>query len=124
LLVSLEVGRFFFLLFILFQKKIFREIVIDNTKNKINLQKTKELQVKYPNISSFFLFQSLSTSLTSSKRLIQKFAERKLKRDFNVICSEDSFTFITHATLYCQIVKFDVSCYAFSCSKELLDISR
>ncbi|VDK88449.1 unnamed protein product [Litomosoides sigmodontis] len=58
--------------------------------------------------------QNLSTNLASSKRLIQKFAEEKLKRDFNVICSDNSFTFITHATLYCQIVKFDVSCYAFS----------
>ncbi|VDO10053.1 unnamed protein product, partial [Brugia timori] len=58
--------------------------------------------------------QNLSTNLAISKHLIQKYAELKLKRDFNVICSNNSFTFITHATLYCQTVKFNVSCYAFT----------
>ncbi|VDN39510.1 unnamed protein product [Gongylonema pulchrum] len=63
---------------------------------------------------SFVLPTNLSDDVGVSKRAIQRAAEKALKLDFNVICSNGSFSFITHADKYCQASKRNITCYVFS----------
>ncbi|KAM3716145.1 Nonribosomal peptide synthetase [Dirofilaria immitis] len=50
---------------------------------------------------------------TRSKRAIQRAAEKKFAVRFNVICSKNDFSYVTHTTDYCEVFSRGTVCYAF-----------
>lgn len=62
---------------------------------------------------NFFFFKNLKGDEAEAKRLIQEEAEETFKVSFNVICSNSSFSFVTHTNQYCQAGNKKISCYAF-----------
>jgi len=56
---------------------------------------------------------SMTNDATSSKRLIQKNAQDKLKGRFDVICSTGEFSYIANTNHYCQESHNSMNCYAF-----------
>lgn len=48
-----------------------------------------------------------------SKELIQKAARAEFNEDFNVICSTDTFAYVTYTDTYCEVNDETVICYAF-----------
>ncbi|CAG9536319.1 unnamed protein product [Cercopithifilaria johnstoni] len=58
--------------------------------------------------------ENIMDDITISKRDIQRVAEEKLFKKFNVICSENDFAYIAYTDTFCQHSKNDISCYAFS----------
>ncbi|VDN07368.1 unnamed protein product [Thelazia callipaeda] len=50
---------------------------------------------------------------SSSKRAIQRAAEKKFSALFHVICSRNDFTYITHALDFCEVSRRGNACYAF-----------
>jgi len=57
--------------------------------------------------------EEISNDPDESKRRIQKVAEGRFGKPFNVICGTGEFTFLTHTSLYCQHTMQRVTCYAF-----------
>lgn len=49
-----------------------------------------------------------------SKRAIQRIAEEKLLKKFNVICSKNDFSYIAYTDTFCQHSNDAITCYAFS----------
>ncbi len=56
----------------------------------------------------------MTEDATTSKRSIQRAAEEKLFKKFNVICSESDFSYIAYTDTFCQHSNDDITCYAFS----------
>jgi len=56
---------------------------------------------------------NMDEELNSSKRLIQVAAESKFGGRFDVICSNNDFSYVTNTELYCQETTKTVSCYAY-----------
>ncbi|VDK54582.1 unnamed protein product [Anisakis simplex] len=59
------------------------------------------------------MLQEITNDTSVAKRNIQRAAEKILKEDFNVICAEGPFSYVSHTDTYCQITKPSVTCYAF-----------
>ncbi|MCP9264847.1 CRE-GRL-4 protein [Dirofilaria immitis] len=51
---------------------------------------------------------------TTAKRDIQRAAEQHLFKKFNVICSEDDFSYIAYTDTFCQHSNNYITCYAFN----------
>ncbi|EFO26408.2 hypothetical protein LOAG_02083 [Loa loa] len=58
--------------------------------------------------------ENMADDATIAKRAIQREAEKKLFKKFNVICSEDDFSYIAYTDTFCQHSNDDITCYAFS----------
>uniref|UniRef100_A0A0R3RYN5 Ground-like domain-containing protein n=1 Tax=Elaeophora elaphi TaxID=1147741 RepID=A0A0R3RYN5_9BILA len=58
--------------------------------------------------------EKMSSDTTASKRAIQRTAEEKLFKKFNVICSENDFSYIAYTDTFCQHTNYNITCYAFS----------
>lgn len=48
-----------------------------------------------------------------SKELIRKAIRAEFTEDFNVICSTDTFAYVTYTDTYCEINDEIITCYAF-----------
>lgn len=59
------------------------------------------------------IFQNMDVNPIISKELIQKAAETEFNEDFNVICSTDTFAYVTYSDTYCEVNDDMVTCYAF-----------
>lgn len=51
-----------------------------------------------------------------AKRKIQRAAEAEFNASFNVICSNGSFSYVTHTNTFCQVSNDSLTCYAFRVS--------
>uniref|UniRef100_A0A914L544 Ground-like domain-containing protein n=1 Tax=Meloidogyne incognita TaxID=6306 RepID=A0A914L544_MELIC len=62
------------------------------------------------------ILENISTDLELSKRRIQAIAELAMGDGarVNVVCGSGEFTFVVHATHYCQEGNESGTCYAFS----------
>uniref|UniRef100_A0A0R3RNU0 Ground-like domain-containing protein n=1 Tax=Elaeophora elaphi TaxID=1147741 RepID=A0A0R3RNU0_9BILA len=49
----------------------------------------------------------------TSKELIQKATKAQFNEDFNVVCSTDTFAYVTYTDKYCEVNNELVICYAF-----------
>ncbi|KAK0411245.1 hypothetical protein QR680_005558 [Steinernema hermaphroditum] len=59
------------------------------------------------------MLDNIEENLNTSKRLIQVAAETAFGGRFDVICSNQDFSYITNTLLFCQETKGDVSCYTY-----------
>uniref|UniRef100_A0A0N4ZR92 Ground-like domain-containing protein n=1 Tax=Parastrongyloides trichosuri TaxID=131310 RepID=A0A0N4ZR92_PARTI len=55
----------------------------------------------------------ISKDLDTSKRMIQKAAQEKLEKKYNVICGDGTFSFVVFSDSFCQDTVEDVTCYVF-----------
>ncbi|VDM52561.1 unnamed protein product [Angiostrongylus costaricensis] len=59
------------------------------------------------------MLDNIEANLNNSKRLIQLAAEAQFGGQFDVICANADFSYVTNTELFCQETKGDVSCYAY-----------
>ncbi|VDN25854.1 unnamed protein product [Gongylonema pulchrum] len=63
--------------------------------------------------------QNMVDDPTITKRAIQRAAEEKLAKKFNVICSKQDFSYVAYTDNFCQLSNQDITCYAFRPLPEL-----
>ncbi|VDN01197.1 unnamed protein product, partial [Thelazia callipaeda] len=83
----------------------------DRCRNRVTREQL--LAVRGSNQRSAEHRHMISSDVRETKRLIQAAAEKSFGGSFNVICSNGSFSFITHTEKYCQASGAGIVCYAF-----------
>ncbi|CAG9540697.1 unnamed protein product [Cercopithifilaria johnstoni] len=79
--------------------------IFENRRNSGTKCKNKQLKK--------LMMANIKKNPTRSKRAIQRAAEQKFVAQFNVVCSKGDFSYVTHATDYCEVSNLGTVCYAF-----------